>query len=337
MSDPTVEITKDVPLWCVSNFEFDDEEASFAIRCKGKLFCVDVSAEDLGDWSGKQEFLQLLQDVSDDFDAEESLYDLISGPCIPLFRTYASVAEVTNLFTLPKYYTPEVLTFKLVGDGIDVKAVRCIENHQKTAALAPRIALSEISDSPKVLHLDASTITIIPRDIPQADVTSDNPFTVSVDDTSTRYHFKAVQDLSSFLREFGILLRLKEARLNKKYRLPTIHSLVHYSNDPNCILGILLDHIDNECTLADWIETRKPSLILKEKWNRQVRDTVRALHRHEITWGDVKPDNVLVDREHNTWLIDFGGGYNSSYVDKDVMATVGGDWQMVSRMAEALL
>jgi hypothetical protein len=337
MSDPTVEIMEDVPPWCVSNFEFDDEDASFAIRCNGKLFYIDVSAEDLGDWSGKQEFLQLLQDASDDFDAEESLYDLISGPCIPLFRTYALVAEVTNPFTLQKYYAPEVLTFKLVGDGNDVKAVRCTENHQKTAKLAPQIALSEISDSSKVLHLDASTITIIPRDGPEADVTSDNPSTVSVDDTATRYHFKAVQDLSSFLREFGILLRLKEARLNKKYRLPTIHSLVHYSNDPNCILGILLDHIDNERTLADWIETCKPSGALRERWNRQIRDTVRALHRNGIIWGDVKPDNVLIDREHNTWLIDFGGGFNSGYVDEDVMETVEGDWQGVSRMAEALL
>jgi hypothetical protein len=190
MSDPTVEIMEDVPPWCVSNFEFDDEDASFAIRCNGKLFYVDVSAEDLGDWSGKQEFLQLLQEVSDDFDVEESLYDLFSGPCIPLFRTYASVAEVTNPFTLQKYYVPEVLTFKLVGDGNDVKAVHCTENHQKTAKLAPQITLSEISDSSKVLHLDASTITIIPRDGPEADVTSDNPSTVSVDDTSTRYHFK---------------------------------------------------------------------------------------------------------------------------------------------------
>jgi serine/threonine protein kinase len=243
----------------------------------------------------------------------------------------------THPFTLQKYYAPEVLTFKLVGDGNDVKAVRCTENRQKTAKLAPQIALSEISDSSKVLHQDASAITIIPRDGPEADVTSDNPSTVSVDDTSTRYHFKAVQDLSSFLREFGILLRLKEARLNEKYRLPTIHSLVHYSNDPNCILGILLDHIDNERTLADWIETRKPSRALKEKWNRQVRDTVRALHRHGIIWGDVKPDNVLIDREHNTWLIDFGGGFNSGYVDEDVMETVEGDLQGVSRMAEALL
>jgi hypothetical protein len=337
MSDPAAEIIEDVPPWRVSNFEFDDEGASFAIRCNSKLFYVDVSVEDLGDWSRRQEFVQLLQEVSDDFDAEVSLYDLISRPCTPLFKTYALGAKVSNPFMLQKYYDPEVLTFKLVGDGEDVKAIRSTESYQKPAKLAPQIALSEISDSSKVFHLDASTITIMPRDGPETDVTSDNPSTVSVDGTSTRYHFKAVQDLSSFLREFGILLRLKEARLNMKYRLPTIHSLVHYANDPHRILGILLEYIDNGHTLADWIETRKPSRALKEKWNRQVRDTVAALHRSGIIWGDVKPENVFVDREHNTWLIDFGGGFNSSYVDEDVMETVEGDWQGVSRITEALL
>ena len=144
MSDPTVEVTEDVPFWCVSNFECDDESASFAIRCNGKLFSIDVSAEDLGDWSGKQQFLQLIQDVSDDIDAEESHYDLIKAPCIPLFRTYASVADVANPFTLQRYYAPEVLIFKLVGDGNGVKAVRCTEIHQKTAKFAAQIVLSEI-------------------------------------------------------------------------------------------------------------------------------------------------------------------------------------------------
>ena len=104
MSDPSVEMLEDVPRWCVSSFECDEENAYFAIRCNGKLFYVEVSAEDLGDWSGKQEFLQLLQDVSEDCDGdgEESLYDLISGPCIPLLRTYSSIAEVSNQFTLQK-------------------------------------------------------------------------------------------------------------------------------------------------------------------------------------------------------------------------------------------
>ena len=77
--------------------------------------------------------------MSGDFDAEESLYDLISGPCLTLSETYASVAEVPNPFTLQKYYAPEVLAFRLVGDDNDIKAVPCTEYHQKIARSHPKL------------------------------------------------------------------------------------------------------------------------------------------------------------------------------------------------------
>jgi hypothetical protein len=171
---------EDAPRWCLSNFEFDNESASIAIRCNGKLFFVDVSAEDLGDWWGKQEFLQLLQDVSDDQDAERSPYDFISGPCLPLLRTYVPVVEDTDSFTPEKHYAPEIFFFNLVGDGNGIKAIRYPEEHTKTAKISTQIALSEIPDSSKVLHLDVSTIRILPGDDPGADTLSDNPSIVTV-------------------------------------------------------------------------------------------------------------------------------------------------------------
>lgn len=39
----------------------------------------------------------------------------------------------------------------------------------------------------------------------------------------------------------------------------------------------------------------------------------------------------------NKMRVDFGGGFNSSYVDKGVIETTEGDLQGVSRMGEALL
>lgn len=75
----------------------------FAIRCNGKFFHTDVLAKDLGDWSGGEEFLRLIQEASDDYDAEKSLYELISDPCVLLLRTYTPSAEDQSI------QSPEIL------------------------------------------------------------------------------------------------------------------------------------------------------------------------------------------------------------------------------------
>jgi tRNA A-37 threonylcarbamoyl transferase component Bud32 len=142
----------------------------------------------------------------------------------------------------------------------------------------------------------------------------------------------------SFLREVSILLQLRAKRLNKKYRLPALHSLVYYSDKPNCILGMLIDRIDDGETLANWINGgRNHARSLKDNWDNQLGGIVRVLHRHDIIWGDVKPDNVVIDRDPNLWVIDFGGGYNGPYVNKNVVETIEGDLQGLSRMSVEFL
>jgi hypothetical protein len=47
-----------------------------------------------------------------------------------------------------------------------------------------------------------------------------------------------------------------------------------------------------------------------------------------------KPENVLVDKEGNTCLIDFGGSFTLGWVDEDKQETVEGDRQGVQRIYE---
>jgi serine/threonine protein kinase len=95
-----------------------------------------------------------------------------------------------------------------------------------------------------------------------------------------------------------------------------------------------MEHIDNQGTLANDIDSGRTTRSVKQKWEKQILNTVLTLHRHGIVWGDVKPDNVLIDSKDKTWLIDFGGGFNSAYVDENVIETVEGDLQGVSRILE---
>jgi serine/threonine protein kinase len=103
-------------------------------------------------------------------------------------------------------------------------------------------------------------------------------------------------------------------------------------------MGLLLDYIDHSHTLADYLNSRRlrenGSTEQMLRWIRQVKETVHDLHNAGIIWGDVKPDNILIDKKNNPWIVDFGGGYNSRWVDEDMMETVAGDLQGISRIEE---
>ncbi|KAK0709129.1 hypothetical protein B0T26DRAFT_754385 [Lasiosphaeria miniovina] len=58
------------------------------------------------------------------------------------------------------------------------------------------------------------------------------------------------------------------------------------------------------------------------RWATQIEAAVSALHKAGIVWGDVKAENVLVDRDDNAWIIDFGGGYTRGWLDADLAGTV---------------
>jgi hypothetical protein len=54
----------------------------------------------------------------------------------------------------------------------------------------------------------------------------------------------------------------------------------------------------------------------REKWSRQIEETLAALHSRNIVWGDAKTANVLIDEvTDDAWVVDFGGGNTKGWID----------------------
>ena len=54
-----------------------------------------------------------------------------------------------------------------------------------------------------------------------------------------------------------------------------------------------------------------------------------------MVWGDVKPDNIMIEKESNhVMLVDFGGGFSTGWIENRLQDTEAGDLQGLSRVLE---
>ena len=131
---------------------------------------------------------------------------------------------------------------------------------------------------------------------------------------------------------------LKEARkllsiahLGEALRTSRLYGIVQDENNP--LIGLLFHYIDGENSLEFAVEPNTPA-SLKDQWTSQVTDTLTTLHKAGVVWGDAKPDNVLVDKQNNAWIIDFEGGYTEGWVDRDKEGTIEGDLQGLTNIID---
>lgn len=117
-------------------------------------------------------------------------------------------------------------------------------------------------------------------------------------------------------------------------RISRLSGLVR--DESGCVFGLLLSYVQSQaCTLwcAERPETPRD---LRQRWVSQIKHMLDQLHKAGIIWGDVKPDNILIDDDQNAWLIDFGGGYTEGWVEKELAGTVEGDLNGLAKILEYL-
>ncbi|HVU13696.1 MAG TPA: serine/threonine-protein kinase [Phototrophicaceae bacterium] len=103
----------------------------------------------------------------------------------------------------------------------------------------------------------------------------------------------------SFVERFRL-----EARTIARLQHPHILPLYDYG-DENDVLYLVMSFVDGG-SLADRIRQGAIPLRETQQLFQQIAAALDYAHRHNVIHRDIKPDNILLDRENNALLSDFG-------------------------------
>jgi len=129
------------------------------------------------------------------------------------------------------------------------------------------------------------------------------------------------------------ILQVLETELGHRYpRVPRLRGFVVSHGK---IVGFLEELIPGCCMLGqmDILSVPRDHRV---RWAFKIEETLQALHRIGLSWGDAKADNVLIDREGEPWVVDFGGSFTEGWVKSDAKETRDGDLQGLQGIVEFL-
>ena len=325
----------DPPPHSVIDLLFGDASLFLTLMCNNVRFHITVCAADLSpskravdDDLGKQ-FIEICQNVDEDPDI---LFDWVILPCISFIKSTARPQSRCAL-VLEEYYAPKTYFLRLHNVAGTLSAQSYAGDRDVTRYLEPRIEASDLSMDRGLLEgitlVDATELYINGGSNVSDSMFSSVPRAVSSEKFMDRLFFKAATDPVSFNRELNAYLTLGTGNLCKDCRLPKLLALVAWS-DRSSFMGFLIEYIAHEGNLRECARSSSPAE--RKKWMRQLEASVKNLHNVGLTWGDVKPDNVLIDDKGDARVIDFGGGYSEDWVDPSISETEDGDWQGISRI-----
>ena len=84
-------------------------------------------------------------------------------------------------------------------------------------------------------------------------------------------------------------------------RVPRVHASGHFGDQ----VWIAMDYIEGE-SLTVALTQGRLSMQQRLRILRDIADTVDHLRQDKVVHGDIKPANILLDREGRPWLLDFG-------------------------------
>ncbi|PVH97616.1 hypothetical protein DM02DRAFT_730455 [Periconia macrospinosa] len=334
-------MNENIPPYAPIDLYLGDCDASLTIMSHGKRFHIFFDPEDIqgpdGDEGLMQIFLSYKERMDDELNAMVELEEWMLEPCVTFMNKLAPALPSSRPLSLAEYFNPETFILRLVRGENGLEAVRCPDDPSIIQFITPKVALSDpiVSDaiSKGVPCIKASQLVAIEGPDALGIHYDQVPRTVRTLEKESKYHFKRAFDRESLTRELEILLQLQNISFPEALHVSKLGGLVMW-DDELSIMGILVDYVDDSHVLDN--AAKDASEHDREKWARQIHGIVNTLHNAGIVWGDVKPDNILVDSKMDAWVIDFGGGHTEGWVDAELMETKEGDLQGLRNLDEFL-
>lgn len=329
------------PTYRVESFStsFEGERRDFItlhVRLRGKLLHIEISPSNFRNSPTMvEDFYKYLEVARSGLDALDNdiiydLFDWATKPFLALFKNQGSGSGITSKVpgTMQDFLYPD--TFDCEFGAVDDKFIpRNIQRQEIQEAQA----LSEFGDD--FVHLQTqlqstqpSKVEIhseYPVDAP--DLPDAEPHRVCVDGQMLFFksaHMSSLRDTINAIKKY-----LRIAELGSDIRTSHLYGIV--ADDKSPLIGLLFYYLDSEDTLTFAVESSTPA-TLKHQWSTQITDTLMKLHKGGVVWGDAKPDNILIDKDRNAWIIDFEGGHTEGWVDRDKAGTMEGDLQGLEKI-----
>jgi hypothetical protein len=139
---------------------------------------------------------------------------------------------------------------------------------------------------------------------------------------------------NQLMREIKVLQQISDRWEPGHPARPAVPRLLGLVGSHDQVIGILEDFVDGD-KLSE-LDINEVSPAQRRDWRRQIERTMTLLHQHGFIWGDVKADNVLVDKDNRPWLIDFGGSRTEGWVEEHLAETREGDIQGLRQLVKYL-
>ncbi|KAG5750139.1 hypothetical protein H9Q70_007203 [Fusarium xylarioides] len=328
------EISSPPPPWSVLEFTFHNEktDSELVIMCNYHKFIISISTDSFSQSAALESKYLFFLKVAENFELDgytvEDFYEWIAEPLLPKFR---QVPEVTANLTLQDFLFPKTSRYDIRGEGETLVAIPSDGSEDVDPIFGINLPGKSCAPWPQHHQKDIQ----LPKKKNSHGPPSFKPSEVYLKDGNTAF-FKPMRpgDEKNFLNELNKYRSIRDAHLDDSLRISRLIGLVR--DESSLTFGLLLTYIDcGNKTLLCATQPDTPS-DLRQKWAEQVHVMIHQLHTAGIVWGDAKPDNVLIDRQKDAWLVDFGGGYTQGWVPKELAGSVEGDLHGLQKIEEFL-